>query len=354
MDDGETPFLTDFWYLALSAGALRPGRTTTRRIMDQPLLLGRTAAGRVFALHDVCPHRGIPLSYGGFDGREVACAYHGWRFGPDGRCTAIPSLAPGQEFDVARVGVRSYPCREVQGNIWVYFAADEAADGGDAADPPPDVPHMPAVGEGGPQVAISQVFDCDLDHAAFGLMDPTHAAFVHTSWWWKKKARILRLKEKAFEPAPLGWRMMRHPLPPENRFYRLLGRNVTTEITYRLPGLRIEHVEGDRHAAISLTALTPVGANRTEVHQCIYWTVPWLGLIRPVLKGLAGVFLAQDREMVVKQQDGLAGNPKLMMVDDADTQAKWFQQVKRELLRSRAENREFQNPVKARTLHWHS
>ena len=103
--------------------------------------------------------------------------------------------------------------------------------------PPP--PGVPGLGDRAPQVAISQVFPCSADQAAFGLMDPTHAAFVHTSWWWKKDARKLRLKEKHFEPAPLGWRMKRHRLPRENRAYRLLGRTVTTEIAYALPGLRI-------------------------------------------------------------------------------------------------------------------
>lgn len=322
----------------------------TKRVMDQPLLIGRTRDGEIFALCDICPHRGIPLSHGSFDGREIACAYHGWRFGADGRCTAVPSLVPGQKLDVGKIGVRAYPCREVQGNIWVYFADNPRAETVDL----PEVPNMPGMGDAAPQVVLSQMFTCDLDHAAFGLMDPTHAAFVHTSWWWKKKARTLRLKEKEFEPAPLGWRMKRHALPPEHRVYRLFGRNVTTELTYSLPGLRIEHIEGDRHAAVGLTALTPISANQTEVHQCLYWTVPWLGPFRPLVRHLTDTFLNQDRIMVVKQQEGLAFKPNLIMVDDADTQAKWFSQVKREWLDARAGNRQFVNPVKARTLRWHS
>jgi hypothetical protein len=46
-------------------------------------------------------------------------------------------------------------------------------------------------------------------------MDPTHAAFVHTSWWFKKEATKLRPKEKHFEPIKLGWRMVRHPVCPK-------------------------------------------------------------------------------------------------------------------------------------------
>ena len=51
-----------------------------------------------------------------------------------------------------------------------------------------------------------------------------HAAYIHTSWWFKKDGRKLRPKEKSFEPSPLGWRMVRHKLPPQNLVYKLLGK----------------------------------------------------------------------------------------------------------------------------------
>jgi len=87
---GAAPFLKNFWYLAMAGARLKRGRTLAKRILDEPILFGRTAAGEVFALRDICPHRGIPLRYGQFDGRELTCCYHGWRFAPDGRCTGSP------------------------------------------------------------------------------------------------------------------------------------------------------------------------------------------------------------------------------------------------------------------------
>lgn len=351
MLNGETTLLRNLWYLAVPGRDLKPGKMLGRRFMGEPVLLCRTHEGEVFALRDVCPHRGVPLRHGSFDGREVACAYHGWRFGGDGRCTAIPSLVPGQKMDPNKIKVPRFPCREVQGNVWVFFG-DLPRDGDESGLPP--VPRVPDLGDAPPQVSIRQDFPCNADHAAFGLMDPTHAAFVHTSWWWKKQARTLRRKTKRFEPAPLGWRMSRHRLPPENRVYKLLGDNVTTEIAYSLPGIRIEHIKGDKHTAASLTAITPITENATVVHQAIYWTVPWLAPLRPVGRVLAGMFLNQDREMVLKQQEGLADNPSLMLIDDADTQAKWFHRIKKEWLRASAEGRDFRNPIKPKTLEWHS
>ena len=56
-----------------------------KTLLGEPILIGRDAAGAPFALRDLCPHRGVPLSCGSFDGKEVECCYHGWRFATDGR-----------------------------------------------------------------------------------------------------------------------------------------------------------------------------------------------------------------------------------------------------------------------------
>ena len=72
------------WYPAMRASQLRAGQTATALLLGIPLLLGRKADGTVFAMRDLCPHRGIPLSAGWFDGETVMCKYHGWRFEPCG------------------------------------------------------------------------------------------------------------------------------------------------------------------------------------------------------------------------------------------------------------------------------
>jgi hypothetical protein len=55
-----------------------------------------------------------------------------------------------------------------------------------------------------------------------------------------------------------------------------------------------------------------------------------------------------------RQQQGLRFSPPLTLIDDADTQAKWYYRLKREYLRARAEGRPFENPVLPRTLEWRS
>src|SRR5579875_1413073 len=81
------------WYPALRTEGLRARDAVTTTLLGIPMLVGRKSDGALFALRDPCPHRGIPLSAGWFDGETVQCKYHGWRFEPcSGQCVEIPSL----------------------------------------------------------------------------------------------------------------------------------------------------------------------------------------------------------------------------------------------------------------------
>src|SRR5690606_19517406 len=135
------------------------------------------------------------LSRGAFDGREVECPYHGWRFATDGRCTAIPSQTAGQRPQPADIRARTYAVAERQGNVWLVMDRPGART---AALPP--VPEVPAIGDRF-QLHVSMVFDSDIDLAAVGLMDPAHGAFVHRSAIWRSKKDIYE-KAKAFSPLP--------------------------------------------------------------------------------------------------------------------------------------------------------
>lgn len=339
------------WYMAAPVAEVPADRLLPLTLLGEPVAIGRDRAGKVFALRDICPHRGIPLHYGKFDGDTVECCYHGWRYDRNGTCVEIPSLREGQRVDLEKIRAGNFPCVEQQGLVWVYFPRDgEEPSGAEAM--PPLLPAFPA--DARPSLAIKLPFACSTDHAAFGLMDPTHAAYVHTSWWFKHKARKLRPKEKAFEPSEFGWRMVRHDIPPQNIAYRVLGRNVSTEITYRLPGLRIEEIRGDRHAIVGLTAITPVSDEATDVHQ-IFWTTPaWIKPLKPLIRHLMHTFLDQDRTVVVRQREGLMTQPKMMLINDADTQARWWMLLKDEWNAAAREDRPFANPLKPRTLRWMS
>src|SRR5207247_9220192 len=245
-------------------------------------------------------------------------------------------------FDLASVGVARYPAREVQGNIWVFFGSDPSA--------APDIPVLDGFAEAAaPRLVETMRFGAAIDHAVVGLMDPAHGPFVHGAWWWRSR-RSVHDKAKAFEPSPWGFTMSRHAPSSNSRAYRLLGGAPETEIAFRLPSVRVEEIQAGRYRVANLTALTPVDDKPTEINHCTYWTAPWLSVLKPVLRPFVRAFLRQDRDIMERQSQGLRTAPPLALIDDADTQARWYYRLKAEYRRARAEGRPFANPVKPHTL----
>lgn len=318
-------------------------------ILGEPIVFGRNAQGQGFALRDLCPHRAVPLSCGRWHGAEIECAYHGWRFNQTGMCTAVPSLNP-EPCDYPQFRVKSYPIQESQGNLWIYIPEPQSA-----AETPLKMPAPRVAGwEDRPfQAIVTMNFPCFIDHAVIGLMDPAHVPYVHRAWWWRDQPTLSE-EVKAFAPIPHGFAMTRHVLERQTLLYQLLGRNPQVEITFQIPGIRVEEVKTDQHLLYNLTTLTPLSETETEVNTMFYTTWPGLQLLKPVLLHLIRTFLNQDREMIVKQQQGLRFAPPLMLIKDSDTQARWYYQLKREWERAQRENRDFVNPVPTQELRWYS
>jgi phenylpropionate dioxygenase-like ring-hydroxylating dioxygenase large terminal subunit len=347
-------FLTDIWYFAALSGELKPGKLARHEILGEPVLLGRSPAGELFALRDICPHRAAPLSAGRFHaepgGRQsVECPYHGWRFGADGACTAIPSLTGDQAMDVSRIRVRRYPVAESQGLVFVWIPGEAARE----AEPDQPPPVFPGVVGGAPKLVDRMEFDAHIDHAVVGLMDPAHGPYVHQQWWWRS-SKSQHEKAKRFEPREAGFAMVRHEPSKNSRAYAVLGGEPLTEITFRLPGLRWEHVTVGKRQVLSLTCLTPVHETKTRITQIIWSDHPAFVLLKPLIAAAARAFLRQDGAMVNLQNQGLKYDPALLWIDDADRQAKWYQQLKREWAASRRQGRAFVNPVEPATLKWRS
>lgn len=345
-------FLRDIWYFALPSDALAIGRLEARTLLDEPVVFGRRADGTAFALRDICPHRGIPLSDGRMAGDEVECCYHGWRFDSAGACTCIPSLVDGQEMALSRIRVRDYPVSESAGCIWIFMARDVERGGLTGRADPPPAPSLPEVARR-PGLVERMDFPCHVDHAVVGLMDPAHGPFVHKSWWWRS-TKSIHAKEKRFGPSELGFSMLRHAPSSNSAAYKLLGGEMTTEISFRLPGIRVEHVIAGRNALVGLTAVTPVTKETTVINHLVYWTMPWLSVLKPVLRPFARKFLRQDRDIVAKQQRGLRHDPTLMLINDADVQAKWYFRLKKAYALSVDGAAPFENPVRETTLRWRS
>src|ERR1700739_2966111 len=97
-----------FWQpVALSAELPEPDGAPLRvKILGEDLRAFRASDGTVGVVSPRCPHRGADLFFGRNEHGGITCAYHGWRFAPDGRCLAMPTLEPGPAPHKAPQGVR--------------------------------------------------------------------------------------------------------------------------------------------------------------------------------------------------------------------------------------------------------
>ncbi len=356
--------LRNLWYLACTARELKAGAMVHREIAGEPILLARGRDGIAFALRDICPHRGIPLSHGRLYGKgdsidretltetQVECCYHGWRFGADGGCKAIPSLVASQTVDLEKIRVARYPLVEKQGLLWIYIP-ENAAEATVDLEPAVPVPEIPAVGERAPGILIRQIFDAEMDQAVVGLVDPAHGPYVHRSRLWRSSA-TMHEKAKAFARAPLGFVMKAHAPSKNSAIYRtLFGGDITTEITFSLPGLRTELIQAPKGAVCGVTAITPIEGGKTEVRHMFFWTLPWVGLLKPLVQVLGHRFLGQDRRIVTLQKEGLRYEPRMILIKDADTLAQWYFRMKKSWVHAQEAGQPFENPVpEEATLRW--
>jgi len=107
-----------YWIPFLRASDLPADDTPHRvRLLGEDLVAFRDSQGRCGLVDHACPHRGAPLVFGRVEDCGLRCAYHGWKFGVDGRGLEIPA-EPATSTMRARMRIKSYPVQESQGVLW--------------------------------------------------------------------------------------------------------------------------------------------------------------------------------------------------------------------------------------------
>ena len=338
-----SPPLRDLWYLATPARRLRSGKLHRQTVCGEPLVFGRAADGGVFALRDMCPHRGMPFSAGSFDGTSLVCPYHGWRFDTAGRCVDIPCLSETEPHDLRKVRVKGYPCRELQGNLWIWF--------GKPHDDLPPIPEVPDFGDRAPDISGTMIYDCDIDNAALGLIDSAHGPFVHRSWFWRSP-KNLKEKRRRLVPSHLGFTMASHKPSSNSWIFRFFEENPEIDIRFQLPGVHIESFRSGKHRLGGYIIVTPKDDTTTEIHYGLFSNIAWLRPLHPIFRLFVRSFFKQDlvamRELARNRDHGL---PQLF-VGGPDEQARLYYKLKKEHEEARRQQRAFENPVEERVLAW--
>ena len=126
-------FVENAWYVAGRSQEFPVNQPKGLKICARPVLVWRTAGGKLASFDDRCVHKRMPLSEGEVlsDG-VLECAYHGFCYDATGNCVRIPS-----QLDLpipSRAKLRPFPIVEQDGLAWVWVG-DPALSG--TAVPPP-------------------------------------------------------------------------------------------------------------------------------------------------------------------------------------------------------------------------
>jgi renierapurpurin 18,18'-hydroxylase len=107
----------DHWYPVARSRSVEKGKTLGTSFAGEAIVVVRTEDGSLFALEDRCAHRQVPLHLGLVRGGRLQCAYHSWTYDRTGKCVNVPYLDKEKSLPN---GVRSFPCREAYGFVFVY------------------------------------------------------------------------------------------------------------------------------------------------------------------------------------------------------------------------------------------
>jgi phenylpropionate dioxygenase-like ring-hydroxylating dioxygenase large terminal subunit len=112
------------WYPVGLSRDLAVGERIGAELCDGRIVLYRGEDGVARAMTPYCAHMGSDLSVGDVVGNDLRCAFHHWRYGPDGRCNDIPS---GDRIPPAACQF-TFPVEERWGLIWVFWGPEPLYD----------------------------------------------------------------------------------------------------------------------------------------------------------------------------------------------------------------------------------
>ncbi|KAF2291423.1 hypothetical protein GH714_023943 [Hevea brasiliensis] len=162
--------LKNFWYPVAFSADLKDDTMIPIDCFEEPWVIFRGKDGKTGCVQNTCAHRACPLHLGSVNEGRIQCPYHGWEYSIDGKCEKMPSTR------LLNVKIKSLPCFEQEGMIWVWPGNDPPAATLPSLQPPP-----------GFVVHAEIVMELPVEHGLLldNLLDLAHAPFTHTSTFAK-------------------------------------------------------------------------------------------------------------------------------------------------------------------------
>jgi phenylpropionate dioxygenase-like ring-hydroxylating dioxygenase large terminal subunit len=258
-----TPLLRRFWYPLMPLSMLADGPKPFR-LLGQDLVLWLDGEGEPAVMEDRCCHRTAKLSKGFYQDGRLACGYHGWEFGRDGRVLRIPQLPPERQ-NAGRMGSRAFHAAARYGYLW-----------GALEEPLFPIPDFEEEAEGFRRIdEFYEVWNCAGLRVMENSFDNAHFSFVHRASFGDQghpEPAKLEIEEHAD-----GFLMLTE-VPVRNPDIQKKVLKMESDTTVRsmrgrwympfLRKLRIRYPNGLSHSIV--TAATPIDDGRSQIVQFVY------------------------------------------------------------------------------------
>ncbi len=123
----------DYWYAVEEVRRIKPGTVVEVVFWKRSIALYRAKDGSFHAMENRCAHRQLKLSLGVVEGCRLVCAYHGWKYDPDGQLADTDHERMG---GLPKVRVKTYPVKVRYGLVWLFPGDPDRAESR-------SIPHIP-------------------------------------------------------------------------------------------------------------------------------------------------------------------------------------------------------------------
>ena len=163
------------WHCLGLSEKFKDGKPHSVQAFGQKLVVFSGSDGKLNVLDAYCRHMGGDLSQGTVKGDEVACPFHDWRWGGDGRCKQIPY----SRRVPLRARTAAWPTLDQDGMLFVWNDPE--------GNPPPAEVAIPRI-EGATSDAWTDwlwyetVVDANCREVVDNVVDMAHFFYVHYSF----------------------------------------------------------------------------------------------------------------------------------------------------------------------------